>query len=324
MIEVNKDKVKEMGELLKHLDLKFNVFPEIKKAGSREEAERTLTLLFYVDAICHQTRKFEGYVDDKHLKGWDYLFACFERKLKEDADFINVDRMRKITGTQLGEILMGSGERYYERAYLLRNAAIILKRDFSGSVMKINEISEGFIKREDGKGMHDLMRRFKAYSDPLGKKIFLFLNFTKKVGFWEIRDPENLWTPVDYHLERVSLRIGLVDIDKKTFDKLSKGKKVPLTFDIKLREKIGGSVKEVSNISRIPIENLDQLFWSLGRSLCLREGPFCDGRDMENCTLKDITGIPCKNKCIFSSRCSAYKDPWRKALKESNIYTIYY
>lgn len=324
MIKKNLDQIKKVGEFLKGLNLELNVLPQIEKAKNKKEANETLTLIFYVDAICHQTRNFEGEINGKYARGWDYLLLCFIEEFKKNPSFIKIKNTERITGKMLERILKGSGDRYYERAYLLNNSARILKRDFSGDIFKINENSGGYIRRKDGFGMIDLFRRFKAYSDPLSKKTFLFLNIAKKTGFWEIRDTENLWTPVDYHLERVSLRIGLVEVDKKLKDKLTEEKRIPQTLDLKIRSKIGESVKRASEISRIPIENLDQLLWALGRSLCLREKPLCEGISDKNCTLKLISGLSCEEKCFISHVCIAYRDQCRRKLKEANVFTIYY
>ena len=324
MIRINNSKVIELGRLLKEKKIKFKVLPGIEGAKTLKEARERLTFLFYVDAICHQTQNFSGIINGVFKRGWDFLLSSFLEETKRDPEFISVKRMMKIKGSDLKRIFKGSGDRYYERAYLLRNAARILKRDFSSDVMKINEISEGFIKREDGLGMIDLFHRFKAYSDPLSKKTFLFLNIAKKVGFWEIKDEENLWTPVDYHLERVSLRVGIVDVESPLKRKLLEGRKVFLTEDLRLRKMVGDAVKKISEISGIPIEKLDQFFWSLGRSLCLKSGAECGGTDDERCTLTLITGISCKNRCILSDVCLGYKDEERRRFKESNVFTIYY
>ena len=324
MIRKNSDKIEKVGEFLKGLHIKFNVLPQIEKAKNKNEANKTLTLIFYVDAICHQTRNFEGEINGKYARGWDYLLLCFIEEFKKNPSFIKVENMARITGKMLERILNGSGDRHYERAYLLNNSARILKRDFSGDIFKINEVSGGYIKRVDGPQMIELFKRFKAYSDPLAKKTFLFLNIAKKVGFWEIKDEENLWTPVDYHLERVSIRIGLVEVDKKLKDKLTEGRRIPQTLDLRIRNKVGESVKKVSEISKISIENLDQLLWALGRSLCLREKPLCEGGDDNNCTLKLVSGLSCKEKCFIFDVCMAYKDQKRRKLKEPNVFTIYY
>jgi len=324
MIEIDKEKVEKLSEFLKNFNFSFNLLPGIDKAKDLDDAREKLTLLFYIDAICHQTQNFYGEIDGKFYKGWDYLLHSFLKEFESDKSFIDVKRMKKIKGEDLKRILFGSGDRYYERAYLLRNCAFILDRDFNGDIFEIYRTSEGYIKRDDGKGILELFRKFKAYSDPLGKKTFLFLNIAKKVGFWEIKDPENLWTPVDYHLERVSLRIGIVKVDEIEKNMLIKGKRVSQKFDLNLRKKIGDGVKEISNISKVGVEKLDQIFWSLGRSICLKGGPMCEGIMDDDNTFTKITGISIKNGCPFRNLCEAYKNPHLKLLKESNLYTIYY
>ena len=67
------DYIQKVGEFLKGLNLELNVLPQIEKAKNKKEANETLTLIFYVDAICHQTRNFEGEINGKYARGWDYL-----------------------------------------------------------------------------------------------------------------------------------------------------------------------------------------------------------------------------------------------------------
>ncbi len=324
MIEKVDEKIDIFSDFFKKRDLKFNLLPGVESAKDIDEAKKELTLLFYVDAICHQTQNFFGEIDGIFYKGWDYLLYSFKKEYKKDKKFITTKRMKKIKGEDLKRILNGSGDRYYERAYLLRNCAFILERDFKGDIFEINRVAEGYIKRENKPDLIKLFHKFKAFSDPLNKKTYLFINIANKIGFWEIKDPHNLWTPVDYHLERVSLRTGIVKIDKSLEKKLVLGKRVPQTIDLKLREKIGESIKEVSNRSEVSVEKLDQVFWSLGRSICFKDYPLCDGISVDNNTFTQITGISLKDGCPFRNFCDAYKNKELRNLKESNVYTIYY
>lgn len=324
MFEIDYKKNEEISKLIKNINLKLNLLPGIEKAKNLEDSKNKLTLYFYVDAICHQTQNFLGEIDGVYFKGWDYLLNSFVKEYKKDMNFISVKRMKKISGEDLKRILKESGDRYYERAYLLRNCAYILKRDFNSDIFEIYKKSKGYLKRSDGNGILDLFRRFKAYSDPLGKKTFLFLNIAKKVGFWDIKDPENLWVPVDYHLERVSLRIGIINIDEKIKKKLIENKKISQNIDLKLREVVGNGVRNLIKLSNFEVDEIDQIFWSLGRSICLKDYPLCDGTNIENTTFESITGISLKNGCPFRSSCKAYNNPYLKKIKESNVNTIYY
>lgn len=324
MFETDNKKIDEVSRLIKNINLKLNLLPGVEIAENLLDAKNKLTLYFYVDAICHQTQNFSGEIDGVYFRGWDYLLNSFIKEYKNDRNFISINRMKKIKGEDLKRILNNSGDRYYERAYLLRNCAYILKRDFNSDIFDIYKKSEGFIKRDDGNGIFDLFKRFKAYSDPLGKKTFLFLNIAKKVGFWEIKDPENLWVPVDYHLERVALRIGIVNVDEEIIKKLVENRNIPQTIDLKLRRVVGDGVKNLTKISKVGVEKIDQIFWSLGRSICLKDAPLCDGTNLEKTTFETITGINLKNGCPFRRLCNAYKNPNLRKIKESNVNTIYY
>ncbi|MGB9749251.1 MAG: hypothetical protein ACPLWB_00175 [Caldisericia bacterium] len=324
MFEIVYEKINELSELLKDIKLNLNLLPGIEKAKNLIDARKKLTLYFYVDAICHQTQNFSGEINGVFLKGWDYLLNSFKNEFEKDSDFIDVDKMKKINGGDLKRILGNSGDRYYERAKLLRNCAFILKRDFKGDIFEINRLSDGYIKRENKIDMIKLFHKFKAYIDPLNKKTYLFLNIAKKVGFWEVNDPENLWIPVDYHLERVTLRMGIINLSEEIIKKFIENKRIPQTIDLKLREVIGEGVKKLSLKTKVDIDKIDQIFWSLGRSICLKDEPLCDGvKDNQN-TFTNITGISLLEGCPFRKICKAYKIPNLRKIKESNVNTIYY
>lgn len=324
MFEIDNKKVEDVSRLLKNINFNLDLFPGIEVAKDINDAKNKLTLYFYVDAICHQTQNFSGEINGIYFRGWDYLLNSFINEYKKDSEFILFNRMKKIKGEDLKIILNDSGDRYYERAYLLRNCAYILGRDFKGDILEIYKKSKGYIKRDDGNGIFDLFKKFKAYSDPLGKKTYLFLNIAKKVGFWEIKDSENLCVPVDYHLERVTLRLGIVGVDEKIIKKLVENKKIPQTIDLKLRKVVGEGVKKLTENLDIEVEKIDQIFWSLGRSICLKDYPSCDGVNSNNTTFENITGISLKNGCPFRFYCKAYKKIDLRNIKESNVKTIYY
>ncbi|HPP44125.1 MAG TPA: hypothetical protein PLA35_06025, partial [Caldisericia bacterium] len=150
MFEINYKKISELSELIKNINFQLSMLPGIEKAIDISDAKNKLTLYFYVDAICHQTQNFSGEIDGIYYRGWDYLLNSFIKEYKKDNDFISADKMKKIRGEDLKRILNGSGDRYYERARLLRNCAYILKRDFNSDIFEVNRISEGYIKRENG------------------------------------------------------------------------------------------------------------------------------------------------------------------------------
>jgi hypothetical protein len=248
-----------------------------------EEPEMVLRYFFFMVAIDHRTSKlgpFEGYVDGEFFHGADMLYRLGKLRYDQDPDFFSPERMSRITPEDVEEWLTApSGMTIWDpsvRAELLRDAGRKLLRLFGGSVSKLLNASGGRIRGFTSAGLSNFFKVFKAYSDPVEKKLFLFIKFTTRRGLLEVVDEHNIETPVDNHLTRIALRLGIVRTKKELLQKILSKVEFTEQEDIEIRMAVRRAYKLVSHISGIRPDYLDDYLWSFGRKYCTREKPACE------------------------------------------------
>lgn len=134
-----------------------------------------------------------------------------------------------------------------------------------------------------------------GYQDPLRKKSLLLAMtlMNRPEHFLTVRDPEH-WQPiVDYHLMRLALRTGMVQV-------LDPGLRATLAarawvrdsvMEERIRQATSEAVQGVVSISGKPIDVVDHLFWRARQYCPEMEEPQC-----EKCVLKDVCE---KNRELF-------------------------
>jgi len=333
-VGVNARKCRELGLRLKPIRVLLD--PNIRRAGTSDEKRREAEFWFYVIAICQATRTLQGYINGMWLRGGDYLLAACRRRFDSDQDFFTAKRMKSIREDGLKALLSDDGDpdrstidRVAERVGLLRDSARVLLKRFNGDMMRIYDLSEGCLIRRDGKGLLNLLKNFRAYSDPVEKKSFLLLLYLNESGIWKIRDLENLKIAVDYHIMRIALRSGIVNVVNNALaSKLLQRKRVKQSEDYEVRKAVREACSLLSKYSDHNAFEIDTMLWNLGRSCCFYEhDPICDGticHKRDRCSFIKATNYSCPGKCIFDGAClGSRKDRYRR-LWETNIYTEYY
>ena len=294
---------------------------------------------FFVVSIDHRTSSpngtaFEGYLEGEFFHGADLLYALAVRKLKEDPDFFTAEKMAQISDEDIGEWLSISTneERVViynpqERAELLRDLGEqLLQLGYKSSIELVNR-SKGNVLRNEGTGLLQLLKNFKAYSDPVSKKSFLWIKFLMGRGLLDIQDSENLNVPVDNHLSRIALRTGIVTVkDKEIRDRLRQEQPFTVSEDLELREAIRNAFKEILNYKKLKFNELDDLFWVLGRTHCIHsKNPLCQDFDHNpECQLRVVLKVNCQQYCPLGSCCRGFKEIQYRELLEPNIRTFFY
>jgi len=333
-VRVNPEKCRELGFRLKPIRVLPD--PNIRRAGTIDEKRREAEFWFYVIAMCQATRTLKGYIHGKWLRGGDYLLAACRRRFNSDQSFFTASRMKSIREDEFKALLSDDGnpdhstiDRVTERVGLLRNCAQVLLKRFHGDVMLIYKVSEGYLIRRDGKGLLNQLRNFRAYSDPVEKKTFLLLLYLNESGIWEIKDPENLKVAVDYHIMRIALRAGIVNIvDNSLASRLLQCKKVKQSEDLEVRKTVREACSLLPEVSGHSSFEIDTMLWNMGRSCCFYEhDPICGSRTChkrEKCSFIKATDYLCPGKCIFDGTCLGSRDDSYRKLWETNVYTEYY
>jgi hypothetical protein len=237
-------------------------------------------------ALCHQTSPrgklpLEGTVENRHLRGWDYLSAKLEAAARKSSSVLSPhhwagveesDLTRLFRDEQLGERLSDAAG----RAGLIRDLGKKMLNNSWESADDFYALSKGRIA-SGSPNLLGLLSQFRAYCDPVRKKSFFYLALMRNAGFWTYADPEQLGAPVDYHEVRGHLRIGTVEIrDPELRSKLLAGKEVTAEEDVSIRQAVHEALMLVSRYSGLKNPSrLHYMFWNIFRSCCTRENPHC-------------------------------------------------
>lgn len=234
-------------------------------------------------AIDHRTsrfRPFEDRIGGQSYHGADLLYHLGISRYMEDPGFFTPERMAEVSREEVASWLRTQGgESVWDpevRAELLRDAGRKLLKYFGGSVIELVRASGGYIRHPSSHGLGSLFKIFKAYSDPVEKKLFLFLKFAQRRGLLRIVDVQNIEVPVDNHLTRIALRLRLVELGRELTLKLSSRTEFTDREDIEIRMAVRRAYMFVSQISGIRPDFLDDFLWTFGRRYCTRETPACE------------------------------------------------
>lgn len=248
-----------------------------------DDPERVLRYFFFMVAIDHRTSRFKSFedqIDGQSYHGADLLYHLGVSKYMEDPGFFTPERMAEVSREGIVSWLRTRrGESVWDpevRAELLRDAGRKLLKFFRGSVIELARASEGYIRHPSSHGLGSLFKVFKAYSDPVEKKLFLFLKFAQRRNLIRIADVQNIEVPVDNHLTRIALRLKLVEPDRELMLKLLQRSEFTYREDIELRMAVRRAYRFVSQISGIRSDFLDDFLWTFGRRYCTRENPACE------------------------------------------------
>jgi len=331
-LTINKEQCEKIAQIVKNLKFRPD-FLKREILTFTDDKEMKARVYFYVTAICHQTRKLIS--KKRNLTGWDYLTEVFiELSQKEPAFFelrnlklINIDKLAtrlKILFSDYDDSEHTTLERAEERAEFLVDSGKILDEKYSGKVLNLLKESEGYLVKNNH-GLYKLLEEFRAYSDPLKKKSSVLLNFISSSGIFEIKDPENFFPIVDYHMLRVFLRMGCLEInDKNLRRKLMNFEKIGSDEEFRIASQ--EILKIISKSSGKTVVELDPIFWSLGRSCCQIKTTLCHDKkcDKNPCTFYTYIDLNNHNKCAFQGVCRGSIDENYRKLNEPNVETHFY
>jgi len=329
-VYIDVQKCIEVARVVKSLNINVDSFTNTEYyPPATDDPIRVASYFFFMVAIDHRTsrpsRRFEGIVCGKYYKGSDLLYRLGMIRYQEDPNFFSADRMEKVTTDEIRRWLSVK-KPYYTciwdpetRALLLRDAARKLNMKYSGNPLKIFE-------REDVKCWLSRLSEFLAYSDPVAKKSFLLIKFLERRGLIGEVESSQLEVPVDNHLTRIALRVGIVVPNEELMNLIRAGVEVSDKVDILVRLAVRKAFSIVCEHARIRPTHLDDLLWSLGRTCCTKERPVCiyGCNIVGECPTKYIIS-KCDNTCVFIEVCNAAKyGKSEKIYEHTKINTWYY
>lgn len=250
------------------------------KNTKNEDVLRYFVFMVAIDHRTSRNKPYEAYVDSRLYHGADLLYKLGSKKFTEDSSFFSPERMAEISDDEVRKWLSIKGINDVSvwdpevRAELLRDLGRGLIKWFKGSVTELISRSGGYLKSRP-QGLTYLMKRFKAYSDPVEKKTYLFVKFIERRGLVNVVDEWNKEVPVDNHLTRIALRIGIVTPEEDLLKKIKRREAFTRSEDLILRLAVRSAYKILSRMTYLDPFILDDFLWYFGRRVCTREGPRC-------------------------------------------------
>jgi len=327
---VNKEQSEKIGETLKGYHIRSSFFdrPFLSLNASRETK---LRMYFYAAGICHQTRSL---IDkSRNLAGWEYLEDVFLKLALEDSNFLHPEYLASINTEDIVEQLQTlfsfdgqpkncTLDRLEERARMLKEMAVLLNDKYGNNAVKLMDETDGLLYN-NGKGFYENLGKLEAYCDPQKKKITFFLKLATDAKTIEIKDKQNIIPIMDYHMQRVLLRMGCVETDKETRKKLIN--KDTFSSDTDIREACIESIKVIAETSGHGILSMNDFFWPLGRSCC-NESPLCYSNSCSKnpCTFFTMVKLSEHKNCIFEKACKGAENENYRLIWEPMVETHYY
>jgi len=283
--------------------------------------ETKLLMYLFSASICHQTHSLVHH--NPFRKGWDYIEYVYTELGHQNSKFLNPGYLASRSVEQIAEelsIIFSENNKctfdnLKERASILKGCSQILIENYEGKAS--NLLSQSV---ED---MYSKLNSFPTFNDPFAKKSSVFIKFARESGILTIEDPENLIPIMDYHIQRVLLRTGCVNVDPKIKEILKN--KIPMEDDTLIRKECIEASRELAKSSQRPVSEIHDILWALGRSCC-REKTLCtSGNCAKNpCSLSIFTTTSQHTMCILQNKCHGAANEDIRKLWQPTVTTQFY
>lgn len=282
------------------------------------DPEGMANYLIFMVSIDHRTGPhFADFVDGEELCGAELLWKLGELKWREDEGFFSPRRMAKVGYEEVrrwltaprGVAVRGPGLRWL----LLRDAARWLIRLYGGRGLRLVEDAQGSSSR-----IVELLRPLRAFSDPVAKKAYLLAKLLIKSGLMKEGGVEELLLPIDNHVTRVTLRLGLVrPLSSTEFQSR-------LELDVRLRLLVREVWRAVVKRAHVDPIAMDDLLWTVGREVCRRSEALCSAtRGAKTERLREVAPWAW-GACPFEDVCQGPRLSQRRRLREPSVETFWY
>jgi len=312
-IEINMQQVRKVAESISSIDISDEHANRPFIVFESTEDLKTRAYLF-CSAICHQTHNLRN--ESKNLIGWNYLEYVFEHLAMSNSPLLDIDYICESASDKLEEEyaqefpvsdsnVQSSLDRMSERVELIKDIAQHIKNSGLKSVLDLFNQSEGKLIDNNG-GLYSQLSKMRAFKDPLRKKSTLFIKLMNQSGLIHIQDPENIEALMDYHMQRLLLRTGCVEVLDPSLMMQLKSREHILS-DEEIRKTCVQAIKQIGTQSEKSVLDLDDIFWAIGRSCCNDKILCVDKRCSKTpCTLTVVSNIKDHGICVFDSACKGH------------------
>ncbi len=326
-VRVGEEQCRKIGELLQKFSIRSSVYKR-EYFSFPADVETKLRVFLFSIAICHQTHTL---IHRKlNLVGFNFLEKVFVDLAKTGSELLEpafvagqtVPSLCAKLAPQFSESNQCTLDRLEERAELLIDMSQTLLSRYEGQISNLFAQSQGYLGGKQG--VYRLLSDFKAYADPLKKKSSLLIAFASTTQLFQIQDWEHFVPVMDYHVQRVLLRFGCVEVLDPAL-RLKLQNQAPLDSDEPVRSASIEAVKRLSFYSGHSDMGVHDFLWPLGRSCC-KENPLCQsGRcDKTPCTFEQFVALPSHNHCLFEGVCKGSRDEDTRKLWQPVVETHFY
>jgi len=288
---INLGKAEALAKLIKEMKLSQDNYVDDRFYPSTSMDE-DLQLMFFIamTAIDHRLvvpgHSYEDEMNGNKYRGADLLWIRGKRLFDSDPSIFSPSRLATIDSSTIKH-WFGDIWDYGVRTFLLQDIGIKMSKLFNSSPTALIKRSEGYLFN-GGHGFIELLKSFSAYTDPVEKKAMLLAKFLHGRGLIRFVDTWNEEVPVDNHLTRIAIRLGLVEPSQQYMEMIMTATPFTPQQDIALRFSIRYGWKLVSILSGIEPFALDDFLWNFGRTICTTDDPKCKYCPLSDvCSLKD-------------------------------------
>lgn len=277
------------------VSVKLDLFDNKFYPGKNVDQELVYRYFIVMVAIDHRLSRpgkpYEACIDNECFHGSDLLYRLGKLMFEQNPEFYDPVNLAEISREtvekwlSIGEVKPPDLD---VRVYLLRDLGLKLMKIYGGRVLEIFEKTMGRLRGDIvNPGLTDLLRVFRAYEDPVEKKSMLLTKFLTYRGLFKPIDTPDL--PIDNHLTRIALRLGILMVSGDLWNKIRNGIEVTGEEDLLIRFFVRRAFRVVCERAGIDPFTLDDYLWNHGRRICVRDKPFC-------------------NKCLFKNICLGYSN----------------
>ena len=330
-VVVNEEQCKLIAEKLAPLNFRKELLQR-EYLTFPADRETKLRVFLYSAAICHQTHTLIN--RRKNIKGWNCIEFTYAGLGKTNSNLIDPAYLATLSPVELAEQLKpifsedGNPEnctldRLEERSQILINISKKLNQEYHGKIENLLEKTENKLINQH-QGLYELLEKFPAFGDPLRKKSMVFIMSTLDANLLILEDPENMVPVMDYHMQRLLLRTGCVEIIDPELKQTLQTKKL-LKSDEEIRTACVEAVKLLCQFSNRNVLEMDNFLWSLGRSCC-RDKILCVDKTCSKnpCTFNLFVDLPEHKSCLFESVCKGKDNEEYRRYWQPQVNTTHY
>lgn len=331
LAELNRDRCHKVAGVIQNLRPDNNFYQREYLAIDVDD-ETKFRMNFFAVAICHHTYTLHHPV--LNLWGWDFIEKVFITMARQGDELLDPEKVSLMSVNEIAVELKkrfshdeATGEcsldRLEERSHLMLESSARLVSDFQGKILELFHLSENKLINS-GRGLYELLPQMEAFGDPQQKKSTFLIKLLMDSGLLEIKDPENFIPIMDYHMQRVLMRLGCLEIaDPGLYQRLIQQQ--PMESDEPIRGLCIEAFRLIASVSGQPVTRMNDYFWSLGRSCC-NKTTLCKHHrcEKEPCTFSQIIRIDDHTHCAFEDVCLGFGDEKYRVLWQPMVQTHYY